>query len=100
MRSSAAPGMSCMKFERTINIQNTMHRCRKESEEIFPFPLCFKASKMDSEMVLIWGGGGRKSLCHEKKYIDVSMFTYIGMINLTMVVNSTKSDRDFKIMIL
>ena len=46
------------------------------------------------------GGGGGKSLCHEKKYIDVSMFTYIGMINLTMVVNSTKSDRDFKIMIL
>ena len=53
---------------------------------------------VDSSCYIYWGGG--KSLCHEKKYIDVSMFTYIGLINLTMVVNSTKSDRDFKIMIL
>ena len=52
---------------------------------------------VDSSCYIYWGG---KSLCHEKKYIDVSMFTYIGLINLTMVVNSTKSDRDFKIMIL
>ena len=58
---------------------------------------------VDSSCYIYWGGGGGgggKSLCHEKKYIDVSMFTYIGLINLTMVVNSTKSDRDFKIMIL
>ena len=51
-------------------------------------------------VLVIFIGGGGKSLCHEKKYIDVSMFTYIGLINLTMVVNSTKSDRDFKIIIL
>ena len=56
---------------------------------------------VDSFCYIYWGGGGGgKSLCHEKKYINVSMFTYIGLINLTMVVNSTKSDRDFKIMIL
>ena len=39
-----------------------------------------------------------------REKMGMSMFTSIGMINLTMVVNSTnvimKSDRDFRIMIL
>ena len=55
---------------------------------------------VDTGFVLLRGGGGDAT----RVKMGVSVFTSIGMINLTMVVNSTniimKFDRDFRIIIL